>query len=302
MSIMENGAIYLHVGGQTSGAEDLVVYLAANRSGLRRNGIGLYCFDPMGGGEDSLGVDMPAPDADETAVAAAAARLAQRFGPDRRAGSDGFLISASDLAGPLAEVMLGRFHPHARKRARTLRQAVGQRVDRLVLAVQPYEVLFHSVWMALAMDRRIDPFAEYAAALMQFQGGWADLGQALVEELEVGELVIVAAPAAAPQMLAHLLPGRVLRQPVQPLPKPRVTPSAVAMAQRCIAQGARLQPGQRDRLVAFHARQPQLRPDLGLSALALADLRGRYVADLDTLARLSEVTVIGGNASMMAAE
>lgn len=299
---METGAVYLHVGGQTTGAEDLVVYLAANRSGLRRAGIGLYCFDPLGTGDESLGTDMPAPDADEAAVAAAAARLARRFGPDRRAGSDGFLLSASDLAGPLAEVMLGRFHPHARQRARALRQAIGQGVERLVLSVQPYEVLFHSVWMALAMDRCIDPFADYAPALMQFQGGWADLGQALVEELEVRELVIVAAPSAPPQMLAHLLPGRILRQPVQPLPKPRVTPSAVAMAQRCIAQGARLQPGQRDRLVAFHARQPQLRPDLGLSALAFADLRGRYVADLDTLARLPEATVIGGTVPAMAAE
>lgn len=298
----QGATVNLHVGGQTTGAEDLVVYLAANRAGLRRAGFGLFCFDPAGPGPDSLGADMPEPNADETAVAAAAARLSARFGTDRRAGTEGFVVSAGDLAGPTAEILLGRFHPNARLRARALRQALGQRVDRLVLAVQPYEVLFHSVWMALALDRRIDAFADYAQALTQFQGGWADLGETLAEELEVRELIIVATPTGAPQMLAHVLPGVNLRQPIQPHAKPRITPSAVGMVQRCIGQGVRLQPGQRDRLIAFHARQPQVRPEAAFSALALSDLRGRYVADLDTLARLSEVTLIGGALSAIAAE
>ncbi len=299
---VQGGTINLHVGGQTTGAEDLVVYLAANRAGLRRAGYGLFCFDPAGVGPDSVGADMPEPNADEAAVAAAAARLSAKFGPDRRAGAEGFVLSAADLAGPMAELLLGRFHPNAGLRAKTLRQALGQPIDRLVLVVQPYEVLFHSVWMALAADRRIDAFAEYAQALMQFRGGWADLGEVLAEELEVRELVIVAAPAAPQQALAHILPGVNLRQPIQPYAKPRVTPSAVAMLQRCMAQGTRLQPGQRDRLVAFHARQPQLRSEAVFSPLALSDLRGRYVADLDTLARLSEVTLIGGVLPAMAAE
>ena len=107
---------------------------------------------------------------------------------------------------------------------------------------------------------------------------------------------------APQQALAHILPGVNLRQPIQPYGKPRVTPGAVAMLQRCMAQGTRLQPGQRDRLIAFHARQPQLRSEAVFSPLALSDLRGRYVADLDTLARLTEVTLIGGELPTMAAE
>ena len=100
--IPEGQAVYLHVGGQTTGAEDHVVYLAANRSGLRRAGYGLFCFDPLAGGPDSLGEDMPGPGADEDEIAACADRLAERFAPDRRAGPTGFAISAPDLAGPMA--------------------------------------------------------------------------------------------------------------------------------------------------------------------------------------------------------
>jgi hypothetical protein len=298
----DSGAVYLHMGGQSANAEDIVVYLASNRAGLRRAGYGLFCFDPAGSGPDSLAAIMPEPRADETAVAAAAAGLVAQFGPDRRSGGQGFVISAADLAGPMTELLLGRFHPNARQRARVLRQALGQNVERLVLVAQPYEELFHSVWMALALDRRIDPFADYAEALANFRGGWAELGEALIEELELKELVVLSRPASPVETLAAILPDVRLRQPVQPLAKPRITPGAVAMAQRCMAQGLRLAPGQRDRLVAFHARQPQITPDLGFSALALSDLRGRYIADIDALSRFCAVKLEGESALSMAAE
>lgn len=298
----DNQAVFLHVGSQTTGAEDLVVYLAANRAGLRRAGYGLYCFDVLSTGADSVADVMPDPNADEAVMERIGLDLASRFAPDRKSGPEGFLIAAPDLAGPVAELLLGRFHPNARKRARTLRKATGQPVRRLVLSVQPYEVLFHSVWMALALDRRMEPFAEYAQALTQFQGGWADLAQTLVEELDVEELIVQATPATPPQLLATLLPGAALRQPVEPLSKPPITPSAVAMAQRCMVQGTKLQPGQRDRLIAFHARHPQVRPDYGISSLALSDMRTRYHNDLDRIARLPGAQIVGAPAHAVAAE
>lgn len=294
--------VHLHVGGQTTGAEDFVVYLAANRAGLRRAGYGLFCFDVMAAGGDVLADSLPQPGSEPDEIDAAAAALARRFAPDRKSAEEGFVISAPDLAGPIGELMLGRFHPHARLRARVLRRALGQGVDRLVLAVQPYETLFHSTWMALALNRKMEPFANYAEALAQFQGGWADLAQVLVEELEVRELVIQAAPVNAAQMLTSLVPGLNLRQPIQPLPKPRATPGAVAMVQRLVGQNIRLQAGQRDRLVAFHARQPQVRPDFGMSALALSDLRGRYIADLHMLSETVGAGVFGAPIPALAAE
>ena len=65
------GAVLLHVGGLTTGAENFVVYLAANRAGLRRAGFGLSCFDPSGVGPESLGPVMPEPGADDAAIVAA---------------------------------------------------------------------------------------------------------------------------------------------------------------------------------------------------------------------------------------
>lgn len=294
--------IHLHAGGPTTGAEDLVVWLAANRAGLRRAGYGLFCFDVLGTGEDSFASALPSDPTDEGDGSRAASALATRFAPDRKAGSDGFLVSVPDLAGPAPELLLGRFHTQARARARFLRKVLGQGVERLVLMVQPYEVLFHSVWMAMALDRRMEPFADYAEALARFEGGWADLAATLCEELEVRELVVQTAPAGPAQMLGLMVPGLALRQPVEPHARPRITQSAVAMAQRLQVQGTRLQPGQRDRLIAFHARQPQVRPDYGFSMLAQADLRGRYVADLDTMARDLGARITGVPATAIAAE
>lgn len=295
-------AVHLHAGGVTTGAEDAVVFMAANRAGLRRAGVDLFAFDPMAGGQDGIAAFMPAPGAEDTGFSNAGERLAERLDAGRSRPSPTFLVSATDLAGPMAELLLGRFHPNARLRARTLARALGQRVDRLVMTVQPYETLFHSVWMELALERRMEPFADYAGALADFRGGWADLAEIWIEELEVADLVVLATPVQPAQLMSHLVPGLHLRQPVAPRPKPRATRSAVAMAQRCFAQGTRLQPGQRDRLVEFHARQPQLRSDAGFSTLALADLRGRYVADIDTLERMSRVTMVGGLLPALAAE
>jgi hypothetical protein len=295
-------AVHLHVGGVAAGAEDAVVFLAANRSGLRRAGVDLQAFDPVPAGEDSIAGFMPPPGADAATVEAAAATLSARLDAGRSHPQPRFLITAPDLAGPAAELLLGRFHGNARLRARTLARALGRRVDRLVMTIQPYEALFHSVWMSLAVERLIDPFADYAAGLASFRGGWAELAEIWIEELDAGELVVLADPLTPQQLLPHLLPGVALRQPVLPRPRPRVTPSAVAMAQRCFAQGMKLQAGQRDRLIEFHARQPQHRPDFGFSTLALADLRGRYVADLDSIARMAGVTLVGGLLPALAAE
>ncbi len=301
---MKNRAesIHLHTGGVPTGAEDAVVFLAANRAGLRRAGIDLFAFDPMAGGEDSIAAYMPAPAAQDDAFSNASERLGERLDAGRSRPSPRFLISACELAGPVPELLSGRFHAQARQRARTLARALGQRVDRLVMSIQPYDQLYHSVWMMQALDRRMEPFAEYAAPLGAMLGGWADLARIWREELQVGELVVLAEPMTPPQLLSQLVPGLVLRQPVMPRPRPRVTPSAVAMAQRCLAQGTRLQPGQRDRLVEFHARQPQVQAVGAYPADVRATLGARYEDDLHQLIRMDCVTLVGGLMPAMAAE
>ncbi len=64
-----------------------------------------------------------------------------------------------------------------------------------------------------------------------------------------------------------------------------VTDSAIAMFQRHLKMGTPFAPGQRERLLAFHARLPQSAVRAGFDWLPLADMRGRYVGDLDLLGR-----------------
>ena len=100
----------------------------------------------------------------------------------------------------------------------------------------------------------------------------------------------------------HLAPGLRLTSPVPGLPMPVITDSAITMLQRHYRQGVRFAPGQRDRLLAFHAHQPQIARESGFAGLQLADLRGRYVADLATLARTDGIRVAGQIFPAIAAE
>lgn len=285
--IPQGQTIHLHVGGTTTGAEDQIVFLAANRSGLRRAGYGLACFDPMGAAANSQGDLLPAPGGTEADLAGAAARIAARIAPDRRAGATGLILSMPDLAGPLPELLLGRFHPNARLRARALAMALGQPVDRLVLTIQPYDHLYRSTWLMLAADRQMDPLADYAPALAEARGGWTDLALALCEELSVRELVVIeAAEQQVPtgtELLAALVPGLSLRQAVHPLSRPRLTTGAVALLARCAAQGVKLAPGQRERLIALHARQPEPPAASAFTTGQAARMAIQYERDRQTL-------------------
>ncbi|MGB3147677.1 MAG: hypothetical protein WBA91_07965, partial [Paracoccaceae bacterium] len=210
--------IHLYAGGHPTDAEDLLVFLAANRSGLRRAGYGFFGFELQQTGRESLEGLMPRQTITDTDISTAAAAVAGRIAADRRGGSTGFVLAVPELLGPAGDLLEGRFFTDSRTRAKAIRLALGQRVDRLVLAVQPYEVLLQAAWATAAMDRKILPFGAFAATLSTMAGVWVEAGLALTEELGVGELIIQLSRTSPQQSLGALVPGISLRQPIQPLP------------------------------------------------------------------------------------
>ena len=181
------------------------------------------------------------------------------------------LVSDAGLCGSPAGLLNGAFFPSAADAARDLVARQSARVTRLVLAVQPF-------------DRAM-------ARMAAMQDGWHDLVTRLSDALDGPEITVLAAPLSPRRIIDAVVPG--LELPVlRPFtPSPAITDSAVAAFQRLAVQGVALAPGQIERLCAFHAALPQTQGEIALNALALADLRGRYVADLAMMSRMAGVRV-----------
>ena len=287
--VVSSFRVHVHVGTHCSGSENFHRFLAANSREIGARGYDLAC-PPKAALADG-------------AYAAAEASgiglsMAERGTGERR----GLIVSDREIGSQLDQLMKAHFYPGASLRAAELRAAIGLPVDRLVLVVQPYDHLFLAAWQQFALGNVVGSFDDFVPALSGFSGGWVELVEDLRAGLEARHVTVLAAPQESPVILSHLVPGLTLdapRRPVQVLP---VTNTAVAMAQRHLRLGGRFAPGQRERLLAFHARQPQLPVPAAFEGLRLADLRGRYVADLDSLARIEGVEVVGGTMAHMAAE
>ncbi len=293
--------IVIHAGSHCSGAEEFQTVLGANRQALTAAGLDM-AYPGRGGAEGGrFDCAFPEPRHQFSDICDHVAAIGGALASSST-GSDRFLISEHDLAGRMASLLSGRFYPTARQRAEALRAALGRPADRLVLVVRPYDALFVAAWRRFALDRPMEPFAEYAPGMANFKGGWIDVVEALRDGLDARHVTILAERPAPLELFAHLLPGFRVPNLALPTPAPDITESAIAMIQRHYRQGGRFVPGQRERILAFHARQPQNPRQASFDGLPLADLRGRFVADLDTIARMRGVEVVGNLLPAMAAE
>jgi hypothetical protein len=255
--------ILLHAGTGGSAAQDIHRCLAANAASLGHAGFPML---------DAASNARPA---------------APQFPRKLTAG----FVSDPDLCGSAAGLLKGTFFTGAADAARDLVARQSARVTRLVLAVQPYDVLFRAAWRQAALSGPVQPFDRAMARMAAMQDGWYDLVTRLSDALDGPEITVLAAPLSPRRIIDAIVPG--LELPVlRPFtPSPAITDSAVAAFQRLAGQGVRLAPGQVERLCAFHAALPQGQSEIALNALALADLRGRYVADLAMLSRMTGIRV-----------
>ncbi len=297
----ESHEILVHAGAHCCEAEDFQRFLGLNREAISAAGCALAY--PGRGGAPGGTFDCAFPEPKHLGLGphAFAPQVAATI-PAPGPGCRALILSEHDLAGRMANLLSGRFYPAARSRAEVLRAALGRPVDRLVVAVVPYDALFLGAWRRFALDRLMEPFAEYAPAMAGFSGGWVETVAALRDGLEARQITVLAVRSHPLDLLAHLAPELHLADPIVPPGAPAISDSAVAMIQRHYRQGARFAPGQRDRILAFHAGQPQAGAEQGFAASQLADLHGRYAADLDALGRMPGVTLLGGATPAMAAE
>lgn len=284
----------VHAGPQFTGTETLSRIAEKNRCLLESQGFAIAA-DPVAAPFPRAGTAL-------SDLQGHASRIAEALRPSVGGARRGLAILRPDLAGTPADLLAGRFFPAAGLRATALRLALGRAVDTLVLTLIPYDAMFLAAWRQAALDGNAASFARLSPAMAAFEGGWADLVPALAEPLGCERVVVCVGPQDARFVTQSLLPGADLSGLDVPPPSPALTDSAVAMVRRLEEQGVPLAPGQRERLIAFHARLPQHVPAAAFEPLALADLRGRYVGDLDALRRMDGVRVVGSYLAAIAAE
>ncbi|MCB2135529.1 MAG: hypothetical protein KDE08_06225 [Rhodobacteraceae bacterium] len=275
---VRSGAIHLHAGSSGPAASTVNGLLAANRGWFASQRVGVI-------------------DASANTLMAPAGNAA----PDAETLRCTIVSAAALLCDPEA-LLRGRFFPDAHAQATCLRALLGRPVERLVISVEPYDSLFAGAWRRVALDRPVEPLERFVPRFASFEGGWLDCVEALRDGLDAVETLVATADLNPVETLAQLLPeGVTLGSLAQPS-VPRVTDSAIAMVQHHRRLGVTYAPGQLDRLLSFHSQLPQIEDTCGFEGLALADMRGRYIADIDTLARWKGITLIGQYAAAMAAE
>lgn len=281
--------LVIFAGAHFAGAGTIHNIVAANSARFREHGV---CpVAPGAFGDPHL--CWPSETTDAADITRYADRLAGQIGslipPDART----VLLVLPDLLGTTDQLLEGRFYPSAGKRAAALRLALGRQADRIVMGVRPYDKLFRAAWRHAALDGDDVPFSDRSQRMAQFSNGWIEIVEAVGEVLGTGDVTLFVAPSPPCELLSLLLPRFDGLSLAPAEPEPELTDSAVAMIRRHIRQGAPFAPGQRDRLIAFHARQPQDDHGEGFAALDLADLRGRYVADMAMLSRTPGVLLTG---------
>lgn len=286
--------IAVHAGAQLTRSGDFHRFAMVNRARLASLGISV-AYPSGGAARFGYAVPQwPVPGEAPSDLRSRADSIMAVLGPAVARADKAFVLSDAMLSGPEADLLQGRFCEGVGLRATALRMALGRRADRVVMTIRPYDALFRAIWRKTAAERAVAPFAAFASHMAGFSGGWIDVAEALRDVLEPDELVIETMPPEPHELLQTLVPELDTTGFEFPTPAPEVTASAAAMLQRQFRLNVAMAPGQRDRLIAFHARLPQdpMAED-GFDALTLADLRGRYVADLSILARMKGATLKG---------
>lgn len=284
----------IHAGAPLTGAGDFQRYAAMNRTGLAAQGVSVACPRGRGAGFGYAPIDWPGAQCAIEMLPRHAEAIVQAVRPALGQATRALVIADEALAGVADDLLAGRFCDGIGLRATALRMALGRRAQRVVLTVRPYDAMLRAAWRRSAAERTVPPFASYAPAMAAFAGGWIEVAEALQDVLEP-EALIVQTDVVGPQaMLGALVPGCDASGLTPVEPAPEITASAAATLQRHYRLGAPLAPGQRERIIAFHARQPQdAGAEPGFGMLELADLRGRYVADLAILAQMRGVEMRG---------
>lgn len=286
--------VSIHAGAHLTQTGDFRRFADVNRTRLETLGVAVACPST------ARPVVWPDAKADVTALPQYADAIVRTIAPNLAQASRALVISDADLLGPEADLLAGKFYEGVGLRATALRMALGRSVDRVVLTIKPYDALFRSVWRKAAAEREVKPFAAHTRAMASFNSGWIEVVEALQDVLEPETLIVRSDMTGPEQLFQMLVPGCDTADMAAVDAEPEVTASAAATMQRHYRLGVPLAPGQRERMIAFHARQPQdPGAEAGFDPLALADMRGRYVADLSILAQMRGVDLRGNDVPMV---
>lgn len=286
---------HIHAGAHRTGTSSFQLCLHVNKGGLHEAGYDVAYPGRDGVPSGRLSLQLPGPRHGRGKQAQFAERVRRNLAEHARGPGREMILSEENIPGRMLHFFGGQFYPAAEARAEALAAGLGLRggaqVGTLLFVVRDYAGLFGSAWRKRAEDKAQPPFREQVGNLMAMDRGWPEILATLQAELRPRRLLVVdyAARGKSSDLLWRMVSGVTgLAEPTRRL-NISVTEAAIEALQSHFRAGESLDDAARQAIIAAHAEDKAPRGLIRFSEAEQAELKARYLADLDRLRAMPDV-------------
>lgn len=291
--------IFVHAGAHRTGTSSFQLCLSENQSVLKASGFNVAFpgRDGVAGGRLKLRLPRPrhGPDEMDFFVGKAARTLMDHVSDNKNP----LVLSEENLPGVILHFFKGRLYPNRKRRLQVFRKAIESidcRVAHVLFVIRPYDQLFMSGFRKHAEDNPVQDFADHAEAMSKFSGGWPETVQSLRNVLAPDRLSVVEFGARGQ---SRDLLGRLLDDAPERFSEPQrglnisATDAALEHLQSLYHSGVNLSRAEWQKVIGDFADETDDRGFTSFSKAQLERFSTRYAADLERLAGMNGVTLIG---------
>jgi hypothetical protein len=290
--------LFLHLGAHRTGTGSFQEFLSSNADAFADLGVNLAVANRDGQAPSTLRLRLP--DArhfrkgllEERAALRDEALTEARV--NLRARS---IISEENIPGSFNAIFADAPYRAARERMAFLASALSRPVRRILFVTRSYETFFPSAYRKRCEFRKIALFSDYAPRFMEATRGWADLVEDIAAAFSPGE-ILVARYEDRPthEALLHALLPETAQMRFAPLERRfnvSATDAACRAMQAAFETNPKLSPREIRAIIHAHADDRSGPPIAEFSERDRAALRDRYTRDLDRIAKIPGVTLLG---------
>jgi hypothetical protein len=286
--------IYIHAGAHRTGSSSFQLCLAQNRDALKAAGFDLAYPGRDGIPDAQLKLRMPRGNVGAHRLpefARGMRRHLNRLSPDE---TRSLILSEENIPGPMRHFYEGGFFPFAANRLQALAKALPARPTNLLYVLRSYDQLFCSAYRKRAEENIVIPFEDLVSKFLSFTNGWPWLIGQIQENLQPERLTVMthAAGRNSLDLLEVLTPDvsdLPLNAPTRTVNR-SATDAALVALQKRFRNGESLKRNEIQSIIAEFAENKEHCGFAEFQAPARQQLRDRYAADIEAVARIPNIT------------
>ncbi|MCP5071984.1 MAG: hypothetical protein GY947_01650 [Rhodobacteraceae bacterium] len=292
---------YVHLGAHRTGSSSFQLFLGHNRARLEQAGFQLH-YPARDGAPGGYGrkLKLPPPNtgprAQQQLFQTYVKPLRDRMAGQRTAERPKILLSEENILGRMLHFFGGSFYPGAEHRTKAVFNGFGHPVENVLLVIRNYADIFTSAYTMFAQIKQRPTFQELSQRLVHMETGWPELIDRILASGDIGRLTVVSYEHRGDNanLLRLLCPD--VPDGLDPAPARQnisASTEAIAELQRRFTAGETLNIQARNQIIA------DLSPNNGGSKFAPFSARDkglltdRYLAEIDSLSKRSDITLAG---------